>query len=296
MLSQTYNWKRFWYPRGSICRLDDVGYLGDPESEYGHFCNPDVVFLKSIAEIPCLVLLGESGIGKSTAVEQAFKQIDKIAKALWFDLGEYQTDVTLRDEVFKNNTFQDWLRGTHRLHLFLDSLDEGRLTINNLTKVLSRELGKCPCDRLSLRIACRTADWPSSLEEKLKDSWGEAVGIYELAPLRRVDVLEAARVNNLDPDAFLDEVYKRDAAPLVIKPVTLKLLLNIYSRDGQFPTTQKDLYYRGCRQLCEETNQDRRDSFTNNLTVSQRMIVAARIAAIIVFSNRTAIWTGLEDI
>jgi hypothetical protein len=138
----------------------------------------------------------------------------------------------------------------------------------------------------------------SSLEEKLeqlKDSWGEAVGIYELAPLRQVDVFEAARVNNIDPDAFLDEVYKREAAPLVIKPVTLTLLLNTYSWDGQFPTTQKDLYYQGCRQLCEETNQDRRDSFTNNLTVNQRIIVAARIAAIIVFSNRTAIWTGLDD-
>ncbi len=296
MLNQTYNWKRFWYPRGSICRLDYAGYLDDPESEYGHFSNPDVVTFESIAEVPCLVLLGEPGIGKSTAVEQAFEQTDKTAKALWFDLGEYQTDITLRDEVFKNSTFQDWLRGTHRLHLFLDSLDEGRLTINNLAKILGRELGKYPCDRLYFRIACRTADWPSSLEERLRDLWGkEVLGAYELAPLRRVDVFEAARVNNLDPGAFLDEVYERDAAPLVIKPVTLKLLLNIYSRDGQFPTTQKDLYYQGCRQLCEEANQDRRDFFTGNLTVDQRMIVAARIAAITVFSNRTAIWTGLDS-
>jgi predicted NACHT family NTPase len=123
MLSQTYNWKRFWYTRGSICRPDYAGYLDDPESEYGHFSNPDVVTFESIAEIPCLVLLGEPGIGKSTAIKQAFKQIDQTAqKALWFDLGEYQTDVMLRDEVFKNDTFQDWLGGAHRLHLFLDSL------------------------------------------------------------------------------------------------------------------------------------------------------------------------------
>jgi hypothetical protein len=45
--------------------------------------------------------------------------------------------------------------------------------------------------------------------------------------------------------------------------------------------------------LCEETNKSRRDArLTGTLTAEQRMAVAARIAAVMVFANRYAVWTG----
>jgi predicted NACHT family NTPase len=79
-----------------------------------------------------------------------------------------------------------------KLHLFLDSLDEGLLSIKILVRILKREIEQLPCDRLYFRITCRTADWKDSLEQKLKDKWGEKnVAVYELAPLCRVDVIEA---------------------------------------------------------------------------------------------------------
>jgi predicted NACHT family NTPase len=290
-----YKWKRFWYPRGKTINPDDGGYLPDPEIEYGRFSNPDVVPVESIGSIPCLVLLGEPGIGKSTATRHAVEEVSKEA-CLWFPLGDYDSDSGLCNAIFGNETFQTWLNGTHRLYLYLDSLDEGLLSIKILVRILKRELGKCPCDRLLFRITCRTADWSNSLEEKLKQLWGESnVGVYELAPLRRVDVIEAAKDNKLDSDAFLQEIHNREAAPLAIKPITLKFLIETYRQKGQLPLTQKKLYLEGCRLLCKEINPDRCDAgFVGTLTPDEKLIVAARIAAVTVFGNRAGIWLG-ED-
>jgi hypothetical protein len=153
--------------------------------------------------------------------------------------------------------------------------------------------------RLTLRIACRTAVFPSVLEKGLKKLFGESsVGIYELAPLRRKDVTEAAKAEGIAPNTFLEEVYRKSIVPLAIKPITLKFLLNTYRRhNGQFPENQRlhELYREGCRCLCEETNESRLASNTKGeLNVDQRLIVAARIAAVTVFSNRFAIWTGVD--
>lgn len=69
MPQQTYNWKRFWCPRERNFSLADFGYLYDPDTEYGKHINPDVVSFEGIADIPCLILLGEPGIGKSSALQ-----------------------------------------------------------------------------------------------------------------------------------------------------------------------------------------------------------------------------------
>jgi hypothetical protein len=84
-------------------------------------------------------------------------------------------------------------------------------------------------DRLSIRVGCRTAEWPKTLEDGLTRLWGkEAVGVYELAPLRRVDVLMAAEDSGLNSDTFLRAVDGAEAVPLAIKPVTLEFLLDSY--------------------------------------------------------------------
>ena len=301
MSNQIYNWKRFWCSRTGSFNLSDGGYLADPDSEWGRLFNPEVVSYESIATIPCLVLLGEPGIGKTRSIQTAQSAIyEKIKEAddqiLCLDLRSYSSEDRLIRNLFENTTFLSWARDKHRLHVFLDSLDECLLRIDTLAALLIDEFKKYPIERLSLRIACRTADWPNSLETGLVQLWGkDAVGVYELTPLRRVDVIEVAKTNNLEHNVFLQEIDQKEVVPLAIKPVTLNFLIKTYIKNGRFPSTQTELYLQGCCRLCDENNESRRGArLMGSLTIEQRLAVASRIAAITVFSNRYAIWTGID--
>jgi hypothetical protein len=304
MSEQIYDWKRFWCPRSGHMILDERGYLLDPELKFkwGHH-NSDLVGSEAIADVPCLALLGEPGIGKSQAMKDLKNHTEKAIegnhKILELNLHSYSSEDRLIRNLFESTTFTDWRDGTHRLYVFLDSLDEGLLRIETLATLLVEEFGKDEyhnkLDRLYLRIACRTAVFPKLLEKGL-ENWGQnRLEIYELAPLRRVDVMLAVNDNGLNADAFVEEVERKGVVAFAIKPITLEFLLNIYQRNnGQFPPNQGliELYLEGCRSLCQEVSPSRRASGrVGNLEVDQRLIIAARIAAATVFANRFAIWT-----
>jgi predicted NACHT family NTPase len=303
MSKQAYGWKRFWCPRSGTINLADGGYLYDPDAEWGKACNPDLVSLEAIADVPCLVLLGEPGIGKSQELDTlkalTEKKIDNSSQVLELNL---RSCTNLKEDLFKDETFTDWLENSYHLHLFLDSLDEGLLSIPTLAAGLVDELKKSKyqnhINRLHLRLACRTFVFPAILEEGLKDVWKEAnFAIYELAPLRRIDVIEAAKAEGFSSDDFLKEVDQKNVVPLAIKPITLVFLLNTYRKhNGQFPPNQKlhELYLEGCQELCAEPKDKERHPLrsVSHLVLEKRLKIAARIAAITIFTNRFAIWLG----
>ena len=110
MPKQIYNWKRFWCRRGDSINLSDGGYLYDPDAEWGRIYNPKVIPFDSIAQIPCLVLLGEPGIGKSRALEAEIEAIKAKSKqegneVLELDLREYGSEDQLVQDLFESETF-----------------------------------------------------------------------------------------------------------------------------------------------------------------------------------------------
>ena len=302
-MSPSYPWKRFWCPPDASINLGDGGYLHDPsDAEWGKFYNPDLVELGDVGNVPCLVLLGEPGMGKSRALEAipdlpTARSGGATVMTRRIDLREFQTDDRLCRHLFEAPWFTSWSNGSGYLTLFLDSLDECLLRIETVAAILASGLSQCPKERLSLRIACRTADWPPSLGEKLRSIWGdEGARTYELAPLRRVDVVAAARIEGIDAAAFTAEVARIGVVPLAIKPVTLKLLLNLFKRNARLPTRQAELYLQGCRLLCDEVNPERRElKRVGLLSADQQLAVAARIAAVTQFGNRFAVWQGPDQ-
>ncbi len=130
----------------------------------------------------------------------------------------------------------------------------------------------------------------------MEELWGkETVTFYELCPLREEDVALAAQAEDVNVDDFLSEIIRKEAVPFAAKPVTLDFLLRRYCKDGQLPNTQAALYEGGCRLLADESNQSYLDSRApRQLTADQRMLVAGRIAAITVFSNKAAIWQAVD--
>jgi hypothetical protein len=304
MADHRYNWKRFWCPPDGTLPLTDDGYLLDPESGWMSPEGSQVKPFDAIADVPCLGLLGEPGMGKSREMLLQYGALlSRTAvtgeDAVRLDLSDYDTGDLLCKRVFGNPKVMAWRTGTHRLHLFLDSFDEARLSVVTLATLLPSELEglRAHLHRLSLRIACRSLEWPRVLEDRLRELWGQDfVRTYELAPLRERDVAEAASAKGLDGETFLEQVAGREAGPLAAKPVTLEFLLGIRCRGQGFPATRAELYEQGCRILCEEQNPSRLASQrTGELTAGQRFGVASRLAALTVLSSRAAIWTGPDD-
>lgn len=298
MSEKKYEWLRFWSPRDGKVAVNSYGALEDPQGPYGHIINPEARTLHALTELHCLALLGEPGTGKSEEFEKqgtAFSETHPADLVSHFQLRDFQTDLKLCRDIFDNNPkVQTWLHGDQRLYLYLDSLDEGLLTVNTLATLLVQELKKYPADRLYVRIACRTAEWPETLSIGLRAIWGEEeFKAYELLPLREKDIEEAARAEGIDRAVFFEALNRRNVGPFAIKPVTLKFLLKVFQQNKSFPQSQAELYALGCRYLCEEFNQSRRDSKrTGRLDTAQLLRVAQRIAAISIFGNRSAIWTG----
>jgi hypothetical protein len=239
-----------YHDRGAVC--GDAGRLRDSVGDAGEgvqdvlaylrleganrelqvdFVRNDVVFRAAVDRAN-----GEPGIGKSTALEQEVARLAlndaHAVDAIRVDLGAFSSEEMLHRRVFESRQFQDRAAGTSHLSLHLDSLDEALLRIDSIAKLLAGELPRHPTERLSIRIACRTAVWPAqTLEPALSQIWGEAaVGAFELAPLRRSDVILAASLHGIDGAAFVQAAIESGVVPLAIKPLTLNMLLGIYSR------------------------------------------------------------------
>ncbi|MEZ6049599.1 MAG: hypothetical protein R3C11_29270 [Planctomycetaceae bacterium] len=298
-----YPWKRYWYPRGEKYRLSEHGYLVDPLSQQGMYVNASLKQLSEYDETNCLVLLGEPGIGKSTEFEAELNRVkEKLSETgdecVFINLNVYQTDSRLIVDAFENESVKNWLDGENQLVLFFDSLDEGRLSIKQISTILSTELKKLKpyANRLKIRVACRTAEWSSILEKALSEMWSKDSGhvhILELAPLSQQDVEIAVEANGMDSTDFLKQVEKVAAEPFAFNPVSLDLLLQIYHQNKSLPSTSREIYSKGCLLLCEEVSETRMEAkFTGNLTAEQRLRIASRIAACQIFSGQTIIGTS----
>lgn len=296
MSSKIYQWKRFWCPRTGLIQLTPEGFLYDPEGPLGVHSNPDVKPYEKISGTHFLGLLGEPGIGKSHALEAEVRRIERLEVTRHVNLRSYSSEDRLIKDVFMCQEFQDWLHGDYALHIFLDSLDECLLSVKTVATLLPDELKKVQdhMDRLYMRVACRTAEWPPVFEEEMGKLWTrDGVGVYELTPLRRTDVEAAAEQEGIDDQAFLNAVRASGAAPLARTPVTLRFLMGSFSSHGTLPAEQTALYLEGLKLLCDEPNKSRRAAGkAGDLQAEERLILAARLAAVTVFCNRFSIWTG----
>ena len=299
-----YQWKRFWCSRTGIINLSDSGFLVDPESEYAKWTPSDVVPFEKIVNVPCLALLGEPGTGKSTTMEDLQTELEESLQSsndqiLYLNLNEYGDESRLIGDLFESEKFTNWRSGAHVLHILLDSLDECKIRIPQVATILIKRFNQIhsQISRLKIRIACRTFDWPVTLERLLPELFGENnFGAYELSPLRRKDVQTAIEAEGINSEQFFTELSRTESVPLAIKPITLDFLMSVFKSQGRFPNTRLELYEVGCRLLCEELSSSRLDlrleGGAGQLSADQRLTIASRIAAVSIFCRKPTIFNG----
>lgn len=218
--------------------------------------------------LPCLVLLGEPGIGKPTAIRSERAAVEAQAgisgdRLVWCDLKEYGDAGDLRNAIFDAATWRTWTADGSTLHLFLDSLDECRLMIKNVGAILAGVFRnqQANLSRLRLRVACRTAVWPTNLESTLVSLRGkEKAGCFELAPLREEHIAVMTREHGEKPERSLREIASAGVEAFAQWPVTLDFLWKLYRGGQRLPHDQVDLYQQGCLLLATEMSASRRDA------------------------------------
>src|SRR6266850_2532520 len=185
MTRPLFQWKRFWRPREAALNMMDGGYLCDPDSPYGAHVNPELKTIEQLFELPCLVLLGEPGIGKSYTLSVlddpkrlAARRGDAVRR---IDLSTCSSaDALSRD--FADVMLGGGGRGTSGIvHLFLDNFDEASLNRRVLVGTVEAALRGQDLSRTLLRIVSRSADWSLPLERILTEAWPPgAVAVVEL--------------------------------------------------------------------------------------------------------------------
>ncbi len=284
-MNEEIEWARFWGEGVTEFAFDLSGFLTDPNSEYFPQ-NSALRTLDSLEEAPCVILLGEMGIGKTSEIKRHHRILqERGLRSIWFNLAEY--DANTLEEIFTDPAIGAWeSSGNGLLYLLLDSFDEALMSMQTLGDRLCRRLTTWDLSRLRLRVVCRSAIWPSTTEEKLRGMLPTVV--VTLAPLRYDDVLQAAGVWGVsDAETFIEAVQAAGAVAFAMKPGTLRFLAKEYVAKGQLPPTETQLYDAGCRLLCTAPTERTDRRHEGDLTADQRVAIAGRIAALMLCGGKS---------
>ena len=311
-----FPWTRFWVRNGEEPIKHD-GFFVEPSSKPSDWLAPSSngVPFSHFNGIPLVVLLGDVGMGKSTTVKEQVEKLKAFHETsnhcIHFCDLKRRTESRIVSDVFESEEMKGWVRGDHALTVILDSLDECWRRLDELETVLVGELEKHSRHlsllqkhpKLFLRLTCRSAEWRPETGRSLAgvisklhlDVEGNNVlHTYALAPLSRENIRTAAEAKGIDGDTLIEAILEKDAQPLAIHPITFEILLNVFAERGDFPNTRRELFELACDRLVEERNSVPGSSHQRQTLPNHRTVIAERLAATSVLSNRNLLNPDFE--
>lgn len=199
-----------------------------------------VQLLSQLRGEPYVVLLGEPGAGKSTALEyEAIAEGGEIA--------------TCR-EVMNGSPIGE--SGT----AYLDALDEYRSGDGGKDKLmcLANAISKSNIRRW--RLTCRAEDWRTTadINAMRRAANNETIIVAHLLPLSDEETqLVLASLGEPDPERFVGEARNRGAGAFLENPLSLRLLHSVVVSNGVWPTSRFDLFEKATRALAHEYDPER---------------------------------------
>jgi hypothetical protein len=227
--------------------------------------------LSSLRDEPFVVLLGEPGLGKSTALRHEAAAVG----------GEV---VTCREAM-------SGVPLPAADTAYLDALDEYRTGENGKDKLLQLANTLSASKHHRWRLTCRAEDWrdAADLGAMRRAANNSSIVVARLLPLDESEAeVVLAALGAVDPRAFVIEARTRGAAAFLESPLSLRLLHSVVVADGTWPRTRFDLFERAIWALAHEYDPER---VTDPRPSVEAIVEAAsKLCFYVLASGASAVW------
>ncbi|MCZ4365495.1 NACHT domain-containing protein [Sulfitobacter dubius] len=222
-----------------------------------------------------VVLIGEPGMGKSAVLRQEAQDADS-------------KKINVRSLVNSPAETKFFKRA------YLDALDEYRSDGSAADKANFLALSlltKCPNGWM---LSCRSQDWRkdadlNSINEQYEQA--DSIVVARLLPLEKEEAVSLLEATGMaDPDQFYDVGLKKGARAFLQNPLSLSLLQNVVSANGDWPESRYEVFEAATSQLCHENNEERR--FQHTKSASEILSVAEELCALLIVTGSRAFWSS----
>ncbi len=259
-----------------------------------------------ILNLPCAVVLGEAGSGKTAEFRRAAEVVAEKQGVGFFVPVEAVAAAGVDGALSKSqrDALREWRAGTAPGWFFLDSVDEAKLKLRTLASSINavgREL-EPELSRIHLVVSGRTSDWRSTDEDVVRDLRRHLAGgamvtdtdifVFELAPLERAQIARLAEHHQLvgaDLEAFLAGAKDANAWIFLERPLDVLSQIDIWRRKGRFGTHREVVNTSIEVKLTEDANR------TSHLSLSRARDGAQKLALAGILSQHVAFQLPGED-
>lgn len=285
-------WQRYWVKHDGQMNLNDSGYLIAPPSKKRLFgLQLDVFPYEGISSKSFLALMGEVGAGKTDTIQRIAHQLEDEGQDVEYvalDLIDSTQELRHRLERTKSVA-----AAGKQATLFFDQYEVSSLNGPAYRHLVTELRDGCyRLENIKVRLGCRSGTWTADMEREFSQLWGPTdTSILELGFLTRDDVLTALRTVNTAPEDILDDLERRALVPLLTRPVTLGLILQLIEKgESVQQLTAAEVYRRGVGALIRP-----QPPVGSASEERERLGVAKRIAAASVFCGKHTVSMAPDD-
>lgn len=227
------------------------------------------------------VLLGEPGLGKTTAFRTEAKRVDGVF-------------LTTRELLRGNPAHHpEWRDRT----LFVDGLDEMRAGAGDPRTPLDRVVAKLEAlGSPPFRLACRTSGWLQPGDERALSSLTSSgtIRVLTLNPLSRAAVSRLVSLRGNDAEEFMFDAFEHGLEAFLWNPQLLDVLLAAVDAGG-WPDSPRAAFENACRELARERNPEHRDASRGVVQPSRDavLLAAGQLSALLLLTEKQG-WTAAD--
>lgn len=179
---------------------------------------------------------------------------------------------------------------------YLDALDEVMVPVRTTGLIVERWIrDTLSAVRPLLRISCRSAVWPTSVDSAIRDVYGkDTLCLAVLQPLSEEDIHAVATARGTEANGFLTAVESAGVSALAQQPLTLDMLLRVFQVNGRLPDRRTDLFATGMRILACERSERRDDGTAIDMPLDELLEASERLACVTLLSGRDLVDMGDE--